>query len=87
MKIRIVVPYVPRYRRGHRWDFVAPVTALHLAALAGQDEVAKLLVAAGADVNARKGDRTCPLHDAAQSGSKTIAALLLAKGADVNASG
>ena len=33
MKIRMVVPYVPRYRRGHRWDFVPPVTALHLAAL------------------------------------------------------
>ncbi len=33
MRIQIVVPYVPRYRRGHRLDFVPPVTALHLAAI------------------------------------------------------
>lgn len=33
MKIRIIVSYVPRYRRGHRWDFVPPVTGIHLAAL------------------------------------------------------
>jgi len=35
MKLRIVVSYVPRYRRGHEWDFVPPVTGIHLAALAG----------------------------------------------------
>ena len=35
MKIRIIVSYVPRYRRGHRWHFVPPVTGLHLAALCG----------------------------------------------------
>lgn len=33
MKVRIVVNYAPRYRRGHRWDFVPPVTGIHLAAL------------------------------------------------------
>jgi radical SAM superfamily enzyme YgiQ (UPF0313 family) len=33
MRVQIVIPYVPRYRRGHRFDFVPPVTALHLAAL------------------------------------------------------
>src|SRR5512135_3289295 len=37
VKVQIVVPYVPRYRRGHRFDFVPPVTALHLAALAPPD--------------------------------------------------
>ncbi len=36
MKIRIIVAYVPRYRRGHRWQFVPPVTGIHLAALASQ---------------------------------------------------
>ena len=35
MNIRIVVSYVPRYRRGHEWDFVPPVTGIHLAALSG----------------------------------------------------
>ena len=33
MLVRIIVSYVPRYRRGHRWHFVPPVTAIHLAAL------------------------------------------------------
>ncbi|MBN2357977.1 MAG: B12-binding domain-containing radical SAM protein [Deltaproteobacteria bacterium] len=33
MKIRIVVCYVPRYRHGHRWHFVPPLTGIHLAAL------------------------------------------------------
>ena len=33
MKVRIVVSYVPRYRRGHALDFVPPITGIHLAAL------------------------------------------------------
>lgn len=33
MKIRFVVSYVPRYKRGHGFQFVPPVTAIHLAAL------------------------------------------------------
>lgn len=33
MRVRIVVSYVPRYRSGHRWHFVPPVTGMHLAAL------------------------------------------------------
>ncbi|XYI00751.1 B12-binding domain-containing radical SAM protein [Sorangium sp. So ce1128] len=33
MKVRIVVSYVPRYRRGHRFHFVPPVTGIHLAAI------------------------------------------------------
>jgi radical SAM superfamily enzyme YgiQ (UPF0313 family) len=33
MRIRIIVSYVPRYRRGHRFDFVPPVTGIHLAAI------------------------------------------------------
>ena len=33
MRIRIIVSYVPRYRRGHRFDFVPPVTGIHLAGL------------------------------------------------------
>ena len=37
MKVRIVVCYEPRYRRGHRFDFVPPVTGIHLAAITPQD--------------------------------------------------
>jgi radical SAM superfamily enzyme YgiQ (UPF0313 family) len=33
MKIRIVVSYVPRYRRGHLFHFVPPMTGIHLAAI------------------------------------------------------
>jgi radical SAM superfamily enzyme YgiQ (UPF0313 family) len=40
MKIRIIVNYAPRYRRGHLVDFVPPVTGIHLAALTpSEDEV------------------------------------------------
>jgi radical SAM superfamily enzyme YgiQ (UPF0313 family) len=33
MRVDIVVVYVPRYRRGHEFDFVPPITGIHLAAL------------------------------------------------------
>lgn len=37
MRIRIIVNYVPRYQRGHEWNFVPPVTGIHLAALCGSE--------------------------------------------------
>jgi radical SAM superfamily enzyme YgiQ (UPF0313 family) len=37
MRLRIIVSYVPRYERGHEWDFVPPVTGMHLAALTPRD--------------------------------------------------
>jgi len=33
MKVRIIISYVPRYERGHRFHFVPPVTGIHLAAI------------------------------------------------------
>jgi len=33
MKVRIIVCYASRYRRGHLVDFVPPVTGIHLAAI------------------------------------------------------
>lgn len=39
MKVRIVVSYSPRYRRGHEANFVPPVTGIHLAALTRDHEV------------------------------------------------
>ena len=44
-----------------------------------------LLIANGADVNAKDDDGSTPLHYAAHEGHKEIAELLIAKGADVNA--
>ena len=58
---------------------------LHLAAQGGHKEIAELLIAAGADVNAKNKYGTTPLHKAAFYGHKEIAELLIANGVDVNA--
>ena len=64
-------------------------TPLHHAAFGGHKEVAGLLIAEGADVNAKTvnaetvNDMT-PLHLAAFWGRKEVAELLIANGADVN---
>lgn len=67
-------------------------TALHLAALHGQAEVARVLLAAGADVRARTDDwvddhyqtgfaEWQPLHFAADAGQPDVTRVLLAAGA------
>jgi len=59
-------------------------TALTTAAFMGETEVVRLLIAAGADVNARNGDKGTALHAAAFFGHPDIVKLLLDHGADVN---
>lgn len=70
------------------------VTPLHVAVLNGHLEIVKLLIADGANVNAKYNDNIVPcmfcrggtpLHVAAFYGRKDIAELLIASGADVNA--
>ncbi len=39
MKVRIIISYAPRYKRGHLIDFVPPVTGIHLAALTPEHDV------------------------------------------------
>ena len=65
-------------------DGIGGLTPLHVAALDGHKEIAELLIAEGAYVNA-KNKRGTPLHYAALSGHMEIVELLIAEGADVNA--
>lgn len=58
------------------------VQPLHSAAALRQLEVARLLVAAGADVNARQHGGWTPLHAAAAGGDLALVLLLLDHGAD-----
>ncbi|MAF12357.1 hypothetical protein CMK11_18080 [Candidatus Poribacteria bacterium] len=63
-------------------------TPLHAAVWKGKAAVVRLLLEAGADVNAHNDNThwgTTPLHAAAHSNRKGIAELLIAHGADVNA--
>jgi ankyrin repeat protein len=66
---------------------VEPVgaTALYVAALEGQLEVVKLLLASGAAIDVRADDGSTPLAIAAQHGHLAVARLLVDKGAAVDA--
>lgn len=59
-------------------------TPLHSAASHGYVEIAKLLLANGADVNARINKGDAPMHYAAWHGRKEIVQLLLLNKADIN---
>ena len=58
---------------------------LHLAIHGGHEDIVKLLIANGAEVNARDSDYDTPLIKAAQAGAGGIIVALLKAGADVNA--
>ena len=62
-------------------------TPLHYATHWGHKDVAELLLANKADVNATNSDGQTPLHLAAILGYKDLANLLLANKADINANG
>jgi cytohesin len=63
------------------------LTPLQMAAGEGQKEIAELLIAKGADVNAMTADGLTALFAAILGPNKEIVELLIAKGADVNARG
>lgn len=58
------------------------VQPLHSAAAGRQNEICRLLLAAGADVNARQQGGYTPLHEAAQNGDPEMVELFLSAGAD-----
>jgi hypothetical protein len=61
-------------------------SALTMAAGLPSADIARLLIAHGADVNSRSSDGTTPLMAAMMAGQKETARLFLRYGADVNAS-
>jgi len=65
--------------------FIMGATLLHHAAFSGHKDVAELLLANKADVNAKADDGSTPLHQAVAEGHNDVVELLLAHGADVNA--
>lgn len=62
-------------------------TPLHLAARFGREDLADLLIAAGANREAVNEHDERPLHSAAAYGRPAVVKLLLNRGADVNARG
>ncbi len=63
----------------------ANATPLHDAVLTGDVELVELLIANGADVDARDVRGYTPLHFAIQEGHTQVAKVLIVNGADVNA--
>ena len=61
------------------------MSPLHQAAYEDHKELTELLIAKGADVNAKADGGWTPLHQAAIEGHKEVAELLIAKDADVDA--
>ena len=61
------------------------VQPLHSAAAGRHHEVCRLLIAAGADLNARQRHGFTPLHAAAQHGDVELVELFLSAGADATA--
>src|SRR5262249_40693419 len=79
-------PSLVRAFSAHKAHYIT--TGLHVAAVAGHLEVVRLLLAHGADPNAREaGDNTYPLHWAAAYGNVEIVRALLDGGGDVHGAG
>lgn len=65
-------------------DYVQGVTPLHYAASGGHIDVAKILIAHGADVNAEDEAGFRPVRGASKFGHEQVVELLVANGAEVN---
>ena len=59
-------------------------TALHIASSLGYNEIARMLIQAGIDVNIKDKTGETPLHKCAYYGNAYLAGLLLQSGGDIN---
>jgi len=66
-------------------DYLNGASPLHLAARNNYQEIARLLINQGANVDIRDLEELTPLHNAAWNGYLDMVKLLLAAGADINA--
>eukprot|EP00730_Choanoeca_flexa_P007488 TRINITY_DN12340_c1_g2_i4.p1 TRINITY_DN12340_c1_g2~~TRINITY_DN12340_c1_g2_i4.p1 ORF type:complete len:521 (+),score=95.42 TRINITY_DN12340_c1_g2_i4:3-1565(+) len=74
------------HRFYHHSAFTMQYTALHIACWEGHLKVAEMLVAKGADIEARHRSRQRrPLHLACEQGHMGVAEMLVIKGADIEA--
>ena len=66
-------------------DPLLGATPLHVFSWHGDEHVVELLIANGAEVNAKDNVGDTALHEAARQGHDEVAELLISEGADVNA--
>ncbi len=83
-RVRELLEDDPDLARAHDTLAMREPTALHKASHYGHMEVVQLLLAYGADVNAKDARNATPMHEAVYSGQTEIAELLIEHGADVN---
>ena len=80
-RLKLLLPEVADLNQGDPEHQILP---LHWAALSGHAEIAKALLDAGADIDARIDDQSTPLIHAAFMGRPEVTKLLLDRGADRN---
>ena len=73
----------PNARTNESWDLPGNTTPLHLAAASGELALVRLLVEAGADVNAADADGKKPLNLAYETGADAVVAYLRSNGAKI----
>ncbi|KIL68088.1 hypothetical protein M378DRAFT_931219 [Amanita muscaria Koide BX008] len=78
--LRMARLYIDRYPRILDWSNTQGRTALHLASLKGNEELARMFCDFGADVNLADNSGNTPLHYASSWGHVAIVQLLIERG-------
>ncbi len=75
-----------KHNRGTQWEeeLITDETPLHAAADAGEKDIAELLLANGAQIDAKRSDGNTPLHLAVSVNSLSVVECLIQNGADVS---